>query len=165
MFRHLKTAVSRFLRSASQVSNLKSRPLVICANIAEGTHGDGCISKKADAVIATRNLLVKQGSDVDHIAVTTAASEIAMGVVDDEAAAIEDNVNVQLLGNKQGTILMVSDGTISANDLVTPTTGGKVAKLGTAGGSYYIIGRAMNTASGSGDLVEVQHCVPVLRVV
>jgi hypothetical protein len=144
--------------------------MVALANIAEGTHGDGCITKLADAAIGTRHLLVNFGSDVDHVAVTTDCSEIPLGVVDDEASAAEDNINVQLLGNKQGTILCVSDGTITAmGDMVTASKvaahNGYVAKLGVGADTYYIIGRALNAAASDGDLVEIEHCVPVQRVV
>lgn len=140
--------------------------LVVCCNIAEGVHGDGCVSKLTDAAIALRNVLVKIGSDISHVAVTTAATEIPLGVANDEASAAEENVNVQLLGAKQGTILMVASAPITAGDLLQAAAAGKVATLGTGGaGTYYIVGRALNAAAADGDLVEVAHCVPVQRVV
>jgi hypothetical protein len=140
--------------------------LVVCCNIAEGVHGDGCITKLTDAALATRNVLVKIGSDISHVAVTTAGTEIPMGVVNDEASAAEEYVNVQLLGQKQGTVLMVASGVITAGDLVQAAANGKIATLGTGGnGTYYIVGRALNAATTDGDLVEVAHCLPVQRVV
>lgn len=139
--------------------------LVVCCNIAEGVHGDGCITKLTDAALATRNVLVKIGSDISHVAVTTAATEIPLGVVNDEASAAEENVNVQLLGQKQGTVLMVASAAITAGDLVVAAANGKIATLSGSAGTYYIVGRALNAATTDGDLVEVAHCLPVQRVV
>lgn len=140
--------------------------LVVCCNIAEGVHGDGCVAKLTDAAIALRNVLVKIGSDISHVAVTTAGTEIPLGVVNDEASAAEENVNVILLGQKQGTVLMVASTVITAGDLLQAAANGKVAPVGTGGaGTYYIVGRALNAAAADGDLVEVAHCVPVQRVV
>lgn len=146
--------------------NLFRGNLVVCCNIAEGVHGDGCITKLSDAAIALRNVLVKIGSDISHVAVTTAGTEIPLGVANDETSAAEENVNVQLLGAKQGTVLMVASAPITAGDLLQAAAAGKVATLGTGGnGTYYIVGRALNAAAADGDLVEVAHCVPVQRVV
>lgn len=131
------------------------------ANIAEGTHLDGCITKKADAAQATRHVLVKIGSDIDHVAVTTAATEIPLGVTDDEASAAEEYLNVQLLGVRPGTVLIV--GTATAGDMVTAAASGYCATLSASSGTYYICGRALNTATA--DLIEVQHCFPIQRVV
>lgn len=140
--------------------------LVICCNIAEGVHGDGCVSKLTDAAIALRNVLVKIGSDISHVAVTTAGTEIPLGVVNDEATGAEETVNVQLLGSKQGTVLMVAASPITAGDLLQAAADGKVAPVGTGGnGTYYIVGRALNAGAADGALVEVAHCVPVQRVV
>ena len=91
---------------------------------------------------------------------------IPLGVANDEASAAEESVNVQLLGSKQGTVLMVASAPITAGDLLQAAAAGKVATLGTGGnGTYYIVGRALNAAAADGDLVEVAHCVPVQRVV
>jgi hypothetical protein len=144
----------------------KAPELIGCANdVAVGVHGDGCITKLADAAQAVRHALVKIGSDIGHVAVTTAASEIPLGVCDDECAAAEDEINVQLLGQKPGTILMVASAAITAGDMVVAAAAGKIATLGTGGGTYYIVGRALTTVTTDGDLVEVAHCVPVQRVV
>jgi hypothetical protein len=141
-------------------------PRLRLANIAEATHGDGNITKKVDAVQALRHVLVNIGSDIDHVAVTTAGTEIPLGVCDDEAAAIEDNINVQLLGQKEGTILMVAHAAITAGDMLVAAAAGRVQTLtGLGAATYYIVGRALNAATTQDDLVEVAHCVPVQRVV
>jgi hypothetical protein len=135
------------------------RRRISLANIAEGVHADGCITKLADAAQATRHVLVNIGSDIDHVAVTTASTEIPLGVCDDEADAAEDNVNVKLLGQCEGTVLIV--GTATAGDLLEPAADGKCATLTGGAGDHYIIGRALNTATD--DLIEVAHCLPTQR--
>lgn len=139
----------------------KFRRLLALANIAEGTHADGNITLKADAAMAVRHLLVKEGSDINHVAVCTAQTDRPIGVVNDEADAAEDFVNVQLFGAVKGTILMVAGAAITAGDEVTASSDGDydgyVTTAPTSGaGTYYIVGRAMNAATAAGDLVEVQ---------
>jgi hypothetical protein len=145
---------------------LTCRHLVCISNIAEGVHGDGCIDKQADAVQALRYVLVKIGSDIGHVAVTTANTEIPLGVCNDEVAAIGDNVNVQLLGVKQGTILVRAEAAITAGDYVVAAESGRVQTIvGLSTVTTYIVGRALNAAVNQDDLVEIQHCVPVQRVI
>ena len=155
----------RYLIHKLKVSVYAKR-YTLLSNIAEGVHGDGCITKKVDAVQALRNVLVKIGSDIDHVAVTTAATEIPLGVCDDEAAAIEDNINVQILGNKQGTILVRAHAAIGIGAFVVPAAAGRAQTIvGLTGVTTYIIGIALNAASNQDDLVEIAHCVPVQRVI
>ncbi len=138
----------------------------LLANIAEGVHGDGNITKKVDAVQALRHVLVKIGSDADHVAVTTADTEIPLGVCDDEAAAIEDTINVQVLGAKPGTILVRAHAAITVGDFVVAAAAGRVQTLtGLTTVTTYIVGRALNAAVNQDDLVEIAHCVPVQRVI
>jgi hypothetical protein len=143
------------------------QPMLYLSNsVAEGVHGDGNITKLADAAQALRHALVKIGSDADHVAVTTAGTEVPLGVCDDECTAAEDNINVQLLGQKQGTILMVAHAAIDAGDFVVAAAAGRVQTIdGITNGTYYIVGRAINAATAQDDLIEVAHCVPVQRVV
>lgn len=147
------------------LDKLMARHLIFCANIAEGTHGDGCITKKADAAQALRHVLVKIGSDIDHVAVTTACTENPLGVCDDEAEAIEDNVNVQLLGQKPGTILLRAHTAITAGAMLEAAAAGRVVTQSGGAGAHYIVGRALNAATDQDDLVEVAHCLPYLVTV
>jgi len=142
------------------------RRLVCLSNIAEGVHGDGCITKKSDAIQALRHVLVKIGSDIDHVAVTTANTENPLGVCNDEAAAIEDNVNVQVLGAKSGTILVRAHAALDAGDLLVPAAAGRAQTIdGLSSVSVYIVGRALNAATDQDDLVEMAPCLPELRVI
>jgi hypothetical protein len=124
------------------------------ANIAEGRHFTGNVSKKADAVISTRYLLVKFGTDVDHVNLAGAA-DIPLGVCTDLAEAIEDPVNVNLLGCAPGTQFMVASAAIALGDFLQPAANGQVATLTATTGTHYNVGRALNAAAAQGDLVEV----------
>lgn len=134
------------------------------ANIAEGTYSTGNMSRLADAALSTRHLVVKIGSDINHVAVAGTA-DIALGVVNDAAEAAEDPVNVQILGRAEGTILMVASAAITAGDMVVTAASGKIRTLPGTTGTYYIIGRALEAAAADGDVINVAHCFPIQRVV
>ncbi|MBI4024844.1 MAG: DUF2190 family protein [Verrucomicrobia bacterium] len=136
----------------------------LCANIAEGVHGSGQITKKADGALTTRYLLAKIGSDADHVDAAGVA-DIPLGIITDEAAAAEDLVNVALLGAIKGTQRMIASAAITAGDLLVSAASGKVRTLPAAAATYYIIGRALIAASADGDTVEVAPSFPVQRVV
>ena len=135
---------------------------VLC-NIAEGTHEDS-VTKLADAAITTRHLLVKQGSDADHIAVC-GANDDPSGVCDDEPSAAEKEANVNLLGVIHRTVLMVASEAITAGERVFTAASGKVQDEPTDPGTYYCVGRAMTAASADGDEIEVEPCFPIALVV
>ena len=137
--------------------------LVSLANIAEGTHA-GLKTYLVDEVVAIRYLLAKVGSDDAHCGICDAA-DIPIGVMDDEASAIGLPINVELLGSAESSRLMVAGAAIADGAYVVPTDGGKVITLPTDAGTYYICGRALTTAAADLDLVEVDPCVPVQRVV
>jgi hypothetical protein len=106
----------------------------------------GNISKKLDAVPAERWVLVKFGSDVDHVNIAGAA-DIPLGVITDIAEAIEDPVNVHLLGSAPGTQFMVASAAIALGDFLQPAANGQVATLTATTGTHYNVGRALNAAA------------------
>lgn len=134
------------------------------ANIGEGTYQTGNMTRLADAALSTRHLVVKIGSDINHVAVAGAA-DIALGVANDASEAAEDPVNVQILGVAEGTILMTAGAAITAGDMVVTTSSGKIRTLPSGAGTYYIIGRALEAAGADGDVINVAHCFPIQRVV
>lgn len=127
-------------------------PLRFAANIAEGRHA-ASITKLTDAAITTRHLLYTVGSDADHIDVC-GASDVAIGVVADEATAAEERVSVDLLG-KGSTKRMVASAAIAAGAIVYSAAGGKIADSGTN-----VVGVALTTVTTDGDIVEVMDTVP-----
>ena len=134
------------------------------ANINEGVHEGGRITKKADAAISTRHLVVKIGSDANHIAVA-GTGDIALGVCQDEPSAAEELAAVQLLGCAGRTVTMVASAAISAGALVVTAASGKIRTLPGTTGTYYVIGRALEAAGADGDPIEVEPCFPTQRVV
>lgn len=149
--------------AANASQNIRRRGLTSALNIAEGTHA-GTIRKLADAAIATRNLLFKFGSDVNHIAVA-GASDIPLGTVEDEALAAEDEVSVNILGSTGRSLLMVASEAITVGEAVFTAASGKVQDLPAGAGTYYQVGYAMTAAGADGDVIEVQPCTPVKTVV
>ena len=62
-----------------------------------GKHADRVLTKKADAALTLHNLLVKPGTDADHIAVVAAADEEPLGVCTDAPDVAEYPASVALL--------------------------------------------------------------------
>jgi hypothetical protein len=143
---------------------LTSPDAIALANIADGTHGNGVITRKADAAISTRYLIGKIGTDAAHVDLC-GASDIPLGVIEDEASAAEELVPVKLFGSGQGTSLVVASAAISAGAFVVPATGGKVRTLPATTGTYYIIGRALQAAGADGDQLEIDPIPVTQRVV
>lgn len=140
------------------------KPVLRLANLGTSQHA-GNITKKADAALSTRYLLVKIGSDAAHVAVNGAA-DIAIGVCTDEPAAAEDLCNVALLGSSQAmTLPMVASAAIAAGDMVVSAASGKIRTLPVAAGTYYIIGRALEAAGADGDVIEIDPSFPIQRIV
>ena len=157
----------RWLQSRGRWHNARSRfgggGTVRLANIAEGTHEGGNITKAADAAISERFLLGKIGSATDRIAVC-GASDTPIGVITDEADEAEDLVNVTLFGAAKSTLKMVASGAISQGTLLEPAASGRVQSLGVGAGTHHVVGRALDTASAAGDVIEVDPCY-FLRVI
>jgi hypothetical protein len=124
------------------------------ANIAEGQRLTGNISKRSDGALG-RWLMVKPGSDSDHVVVAT-ATDSPYGVVTDEATAAEDPVNVAFLASANGTLKAVNDGTgaLAFGDYLVPAAAGKVKKLAAGAGNYYIVGTCLQASTGDGDVFE-----------
>lgn len=134
------------------------------ANIAEGRHATGNVTKLTDASISTRYLLGKDGSDDNHIA-ACGASDIPLGVITDEASAAEEPVNVAILGNAVGTLLVVASEAITVGEHVYTAASGKVQDLPGSAGTYYEVGVALTAASADGDVIEIAHTVARKTVV
>ena len=149
------------------VALLASRPrghqLTALANVFEGTH-QGAVSKLTDSALTVRDLLVKFGSDSDHIAINT-DGDIPLGVCNDEATAAEERRNVLLLGVHESTIIMIASEVIAVGAAVYTEDGGKIQNLPGDAGTYYHIGYALNAAAGDDSDVEVQHMAPVAVVI
>ena len=136
---------------------------VVFANIAEGTHL-ASMTKKADAAISTRYLLLKAGTDADHVDICGAVDK-PEGVSPDEAAAAEDRISFFLLGIGDETRLMVASEAITAESEVYTAAAGKVQNEPAVAGTYYHVGKAKTASAADGDLIEVEPCKPQKLVV
>lgn len=123
-----------------------------------GTWSLGLKTYKADAAIAAF-LLVKQGSDVDHIAVSAAETDVIIGVTDDSAAAAEDDICVKLFGAAPGTFKVTANAVIALNAKVASAGNGKVH---TADTGDFCIGRALQAAGADGDIIAIQPVLSTL---
>ena len=147
------------------VNACSARPALFLANAAGAETTNECSrSFKTDAVIATRHLLFKPGSDSEHIVVGTAAAA-PIGTCPDEADAAEIDVEVTLLGIHERTLIMVASGVIAADADVYTDAAGKVQTEPTVAGTYFRVGRALTAAAADGDRIEVQHHKPIKVVV
>jgi hypothetical protein len=120
-----------------------------------GTHA-GHITRNADVVIGRRHLLLAVGSDAAHVTLCGSGGK-ALGVAMDEAAAVDDPVDMALLGCASSTLLMVASEAINAGELIFPASDGKVQNA-PMGGVHYCVGIALSSAAQDG-LVEVDPCV------
>jgi len=124
----------------------------------------GSMTKIADAALATQHLLVKVGSDVDHIAVMAAVTDVPIGTCPD-TPALGDSAAVLLLGCADETRTMVADEACAAGVRVYAADDGKVHDLPAGAGTYFCVGTALTAASDDGDEIQVDTCVPYPVVV
>lgn len=148
------------------MSWIASRPrghqLQALVNVAEGFQ-PAIKTYLADAAIATRNLLVKKGSDGAHVAVC-GVGDIPLGVAHDTPSAAEEGVAVTRFGLHHEGELGVASGAIAVEDMLVAGAAGTVRKLPAAAGTYYIIGRATSAAADT-EAFEYIPTFPVQRVV
>ncbi len=104
------------------------------------------------------------GSDEEHVAVTDALSDIPLGICTDEATGAEEEINIAILGLQTSSQLLVAGEAIGAGDMLITGTDGKARILPTSAGTYYIIGRALETAA-TDEQFEAATCFPQQRVV
>jgi hypothetical protein len=121
-------------------------------NVAEGVYPTGVKTYKVDGAITTRYLLVKSGSDAQHVALNAAVADKILGVCVDEPAAAEDEAAIFVLGAGNGTIKMVAGAAIAVDAYLSPDGTGKVV---TAVATRYAVGKALTAAGASGDEIEV----------
>ena len=107
------------------------------------------VTFKAGGAIS-KGMAVKMGADNQHVVVCTAKTDKSIGVAQGDASAAEDAIEVAVCG---GGAKGKAGGSISAGDLVSPTTDGSLIVTTTAGDRY--VGIAMEDAS-SGDIFSVQ---------
>ncbi len=148
----------------SRLAHRARKSKVNFANVGEGDYSHGRKSYLVDtgtAVLGTRYLLYKVGSDADHVT-TCGAGDVPIGQSDDagDSANSDVPIAINLLGAAHGTLRCVTDGTIANGNYIKTAANGQatVANNGDAG----IFGKALfgtDTTSNAGDVITF---VPVL---
>lgn len=121
--------------------------MIALANIAEGAHANGIVTRTAEGAI-TKGQILKKGTASTQAAPCTELTDKALFVALDDAATGEP-VPCAVLGNYTGTVLVLASGAVAVGDTVSPT--------GTAVTTGLTCGRALTAATD--DLIEVAHNV------
>jgi hypothetical protein len=148
----LKAALASCLAAINPIQ--RQRRVEFC-NIAEGEHADGVKSYLADASHGSRFLVVKIGTDANHVALAAAADTNILGICTDQPSAAEDLVAVRLIGSGAGTVRVVASAAITAGADVVSAASGKVRTIPGTTGSYFVIGKALEAAAADGDIIQI----------
>ena len=125
-----------------------------------GKHARRVLNKKADAVHSAHNLVVKIGTDADHIAICGKADR-PLGVCADAPDVAEYPATVEQFTGPD-TVVAVAAGAIAVGDEVYTAANGKVANATTSStGATYKVGRALSAAAAADEEVEIEGCYPV----
>ena len=126
------------------------------------THPNGVLTKDAEAAVATKYLLVRQGTAANQVLIGTAADK-PLGIAQSTAAA-DELLTVHALGASQDTQLVIAGGTIARGDRVYTAASGKVTAISATPGTYWMVGEAL-TGGSSNAVIEILPCLPVQTVV
>lgn len=122
------------------------------ANVETASGSHKVLTRRADAALSSRYLLVKSGSDALHAAVCGAA-DYPIGSTSDTPGAAEDIINVNPLSNSEYTRQLRAATALAAGVDVYTAANGFVQALPSSAGTYYKVGRtvaaAVQEASGS----------------
>ena len=126
-----------------------------------GKHARRVLTKKADAVHAAHNLIVKIGSDANHIAVAGAADK-PLGICTDAPDKAEYPAAVELFtGPDTGNA--VAGAAVAVDDELYLAANGKLVNAATAGaGDVYHCGRALTPAAAADEEIEIEGKSPEL---
>lgn len=141
---------------------LFGKGLVSLANSARG-FWPGHRGYFSDGLVSRRYLLAKTGSDDRHAAVC-GAGDVPIGVFTDEAEQAGELIDVVLLATASETLLGHAAESIATGSFLVPAASGGLRALPASPGSYYIVGRALQSAEADGRVVFVPS-FPTLRVV
>lgn len=150
---------------ATFVAGLRQQFTTANGETSVGRHARA-FTKLSDGAHASRHLLVKLGSDTDHVA-PTGAGDRPIGVTDDQPDAAEEPINVHFLPYG-GTKRLIVTAAIAEDADVYTAANGQVQALPTAAGTYYLVGTTRSASALSTDTlnyVEVETCRPVKLVI
>ena len=153
-----------FAAALLRYSSFRHRKYKFLANIAQGTHEGGLVTKNAGALFvapSARYCFVKRGTDSTQVIPCAATTDQPIGIAYDVPDAVLDPINVAFLGGACSSTLWVQSAATYAavmGDYVQ-TDGNGNAILWATGG--YACGRVVNDAP-AGDVVEIS---PMLSTV
>lgn len=153
------------LIAACFVGGLRSQFATANVETAAGTHK--VLTRRSDAALTSRHLLVKAGSDALHAAVC-GAGDYPIGSTTDSPAAAEEILNVNPLNNSEYTRRLRCATALAANIDVYTAANGFVQGEPAAAGTYYKVGRTVALAvqeAANSYVVEVAPCAPVKLIV
>ena len=172
----MKTLIRFYLHCLFlQIEAMFAPSAFVLANFGPGTHEHGVVSKKADVatVIPAGQTIIDGGVGRFHIGAEGAGGATyvrdcttalqPMYVQRDAATAADDIVACRVLGLGAGTEFAMADGVISFGQrlCVSPTHAGYVRALPATGGTYWVIGMALNeVATVQYDDFEFAPCTP-----
>jgi hypothetical protein len=155
------------IRIRSAFDRMRGRALAINAVLTPSETSRGTQSSVPDTAISFPNALVKIGATDREFTPVTAASDIPLGILQNDAVTSSDVTSavpkvIALLGLYPESLPAVASGAIAAlaevvADVVTP---GYVKQLPSASGTYVVIGRARRAVASAGDPVSIIHEVP-----
>lgn len=136
------------------------------ANVETSAGSHKVLTRRADAALTSRYLLVKQGSDALHSAVC-GASDYPIGSTSDTPGADEDIINVNPLSSSEHTRQLRCASALAAGVDVYTAANGFVQALPSSAGTYFKVGRTVAAAAQEASnsyTVEVAPCSPVKTV-
>ena len=137
------------------------------SNFNAGEHKNA-VTRSADAVLAfsdanegAAGYLLKEGATPGStVAIIAAVTDKPAFIALDGADAIGDPVTCGLLNATNVTRKMIAAGAIAAGSAVFSNGDGTVTGVPVAAGEYWEVGQARSSATGAGDILEVEPCVP-----
>ena len=117
----------------------------------------------ADGAIA-QYLLVKYGTDGEHGDVC-GASDCPIGNSNDAPGQAEDPFTVEIFGLGCKERIVIASEAIARGEEVYTAAGGKVQNLPAGAGTYYLVGRAQQSAGADSEKLRIIPCFPVKTVV
>ena len=135
-----------------------------CNGLAGGLHPDAKLSLFSDGAHTARHLLVKRGSDANHMAVISGMTDEPLGVCFDQPPGAEYGAGVQLLGGCGGTVPVISSEAIAIESWLYSNGDGTVQNNPATAGTFWLVGKAKTPASAANQQIEMEPCTP-LRVV
>jgi hypothetical protein len=144
-------------KTSRSLSSSRSRRPVF-ANVADGTHA-GAITCTANSTFTSKYLLAKADATPGLVDIC-GVGDVPVGVATDEAT-VGNILAIKLLGTGASTTRMVASAAIAAESMLYTAANGQVQTEPATAGTYYLVGRSLTAATGAGDRLEVEPCLPV----